>query len=620
MRNRLILLLCIYIMLLTGCTGPTSIDNSAGTSDTTATEKPKETEFLPTPEPAVQTVFKRFPDIEVHGLKADEIPVTISPDHKTAFIMQRVGPKSKYTVLKGEISESVDLVKLDVASGKRNTIVSGIPFITTAKWNSTGDRVAFCGGQKLTVYEVAKGRLLLKKALEHELVTYFGWSPDGKTIYTEHPHLPNGDILQLDDEKLIHKYETDERFYFKGVLDEVLYFATYEPVVDEKDLKYSMDKVEKLKTVVADKDRNIIKELPAGRFRDSYANALLQTGEENFALYYISDINKPENSKMLTQEYVFDAKFIYNGNIAAVIKGNDVEKNVFTLCLYDNEGNALSRVPLSGSALCLSPDGKTGYINGSGAERDVVDFPVFLSNIEREEGKYEMAEENRYQNETEEENIYRIIRGAMDTYYKNEIIGSKDLSGMRKYFTNSSSPEQWAHFDMQAIFDERDYHCSSNDYNLTLVLHNLAIKQNRASALVSGSCCNSFGTAVGLSHSLELIKTDGTWYVTGFSTFPESKQAAEVAKKVEALVTEIRDGKLFNGVLKDREIKTGQVQFWQMSEPHLASDVGYANYCKVFLKVMEEGNESIYKLILDKKNYKDWTPVKLDKNGLSWLY
>jgi hypothetical protein len=61
--------------------------------------------------------------------------------------------------------------------------------IYLAKWNDKGTAVAFCGGERLTVYDTTKKKLLLSSKLKNDSVTYFGWSPDGDTIYTEHPNL-----------------------------------------------------------------------------------------------------------------------------------------------------------------------------------------------------------------------------------------------------------------------------------------------------------------------------------------------------------------------------------------------------------------------------------------------
>ena len=123
-----------------------------------------------------------------------------------------------------------------------------------------------------------------------------------------------------------------------------------------------------------------------------------------------------------------------------------------------------------------------------------------------------------------------------------------------------------------------------------------------------------------MGHALELIKRDGKWFVTGLSTFPNSNEYKKVSGMLQSIIKDIKSGKLFEGKLKGKEITPGQIQFWQLSEPHLADEAGYANYCKVYLHVAESEGSKIYKLVLDKKNYKNWTPKILDSERLSGLF
>ena len=58
--------------------------------------------------------------------------------------------------------------------------------------------------------------------------------------------------------------------------------------------------------VIVDKMGNIVKVLNEGRFRDAYKKSLVQVGESGFGLYYVADINKPNNIKTLSKEFIFD--------------------------------------------------------------------------------------------------------------------------------------------------------------------------------------------------------------------------------------------------------------------------------------------------------------------------
>jgi hypothetical protein len=47
--------------------------------------------------------------------------------------------------------------------------------------------------------------------------------------------------------------------------------------------------------------------------------------------------------------------------------------------------------------------------------------------------------------------------------------------------------------------------------------------------------------------------------------------------------------------------------------------VGSADYCKVYLKVKNNGKQEIWKMVLDKKNQSYWYPTKLSRENLSSL-
>jgi hypothetical protein len=87
--------------------------------------------------------------------------------------------------------------------------------------------------------------------------------------------------------------------------------------------------------------------------------------------------------------------------------------------------------------------------------------------------------------------------------------------------------------------------------------------------------------------------------------------------RVEKIAKDANEGKLFEGKFKGKDVKIAQIQFWQMSEPTLSSNVDYANYCKVYLRVIENGKEIIYKMVLSKD--RSWAPAMPESEGLSWL-
>lgn len=538
------------------------------------------------------------------NVPSDPVILTYSPDGKTVYYMEETMQDDQIIVLNGETTKNVRLIKLDLDSKQSVILAENIPFINTVKWNKDKTIVGFSGGDRITIYDQAEDKILLKEEVTNDRVSYFGWSPQGDQLFTEHPNLPNGSVYTLGNNPNIkHAYENDLKLYYKGQLNDDYFYATYTYV--EENEKGNPTGIYS-RTVLLDQEGRIAREFGIGRFRDAYQRSMLQIGESRFGLYYYPDVHKPDQSMLLTEEYVYDAKFIAGGKIAYTVQNKDK----VNLCIVDREGRELKRLEISGGSIALSPDGKTGYIGGHGWEE--IDF---------DRGELIKVRSKPY-NEKESE-IYAAIVGAMDVYYKHEMTGVEDYDGAKKYFLDTHNPEGWAHFEMLARFKEIKY---KSQYNL----HKYAIRielfepikykgTDRASVFIGGVAENSMGSGMGMQCRLELIKQDGNWYVTGLSTFPDSSQAKQVKQQVEKIVKQAWAGSLFDGVLKGKEIGIGQIQFWQMSDPHLASNIEHANYAKVYLKVKEGEEEVVYKLVLVKSG-SSWKVNSLDKERLSYLF
>jgi len=600
----------IVFLLLTGCGEEKVNDNQIYSAERETEQKIERAEANLNRVKGMDP-FKDVPQLDLASLPlnnsdsvGDPIILTYSPDGGSVYFMVRLKTEDPVVVLSGETTEKVRLLKFDRQYKETVILAEDIPFIRTVKWNREGTMVAFAGGDRLTIYDCEDGKVLLEEEAANDRVSYFGWSPEGNQLFTEHPNLPNGSVYYLgSDPKLEHAYENDLELYYKGELDDDYSYATWTYIEENKEGKptgiFS-------RTVLLDKEGRIVRELGLGRFRDAYLRSMLQVGEAGFGLQYYPDIGKSDQFKLLTEEYVYDAKFAAGGKIVYTAQ----DRNKINLCIADREGRELASFEVSGGSIALSPDGKTAYIGGKGQEE-----------ISLEEGKLVKRKGQLY-NEAEGE-VYAAILGAMDIYYKHEMTGVEDYEGAKAYFVDSHDPEQWAYFEVLNRFKEMKYKSVYNLYKYVVRVELLEpIKyfgENRASALVGVVAENSMGSGMGMQHSLELIKESGKWYVTGFSTFPDSKEAREMRQRVEKIAKQARAGSLFDGQLNGKEIEVGQIQFWQLSEPHLASKVGNANYCKVYLKVKDNGEEVIYKLVLEKKG-NSWKAIILDKERLSYLF
>lgn len=536
--------------------------------------------------------------------------LTVSFDGKQMFFMEPMKNNKNLTVLKGQPDELVKIIKVRQESQEENIIAENIPFISLVQWDRTGKVVAFGGGHKLTIYDTVKDKLLLKDTLKNEQICYFFWSPkDQNKIYSENPSLSNGSIYYINSQKKVEAYETKEQVYFKGKLNNDYYFATKWFVPSEKGTNIK-GKSDGIRTIIVDKKGNTVKILGEGRFRDSYKKSLLQVGDSGFGLFYTPDVNKPENIKTLTGEYVFDAKFVDDGKIAFIVENKDLEENLFLLYLVDKNGKEIKKIQVSGGSIALLPDGKTGYIGGPQWEK------VSFSDNEIEESLFPENEKA----DSQQEQIFKTLRKAINILYRFELTGEKDWSGAKKYFINTNSPDQWAYFDISTKFnDSKTGNKSNKPYIIQMESKALEINPEveRASALVHVNASTGSGGDLSMEHALELVKKGKEWYVTGFSTFPNSQMRDDLEEIINKYVADGQKGKIFSGELEGKEVEIGQIQFWTSSFPHLSPDLESANYCKVYLKVNNEGKQEILKMILDRKNQNYWKPSKLSRDNLS---
>ncbi|SMB90704.1 hypothetical protein SAMN00017405_1350 [Desulfonispora thiosulfatigenes DSM 11270] len=604
--KRILILLVVILFTLVGCTQDKIKDNQVYVvEDNPSSEGENVQNDLVTKGLIPFEEYEYSNEDEEYG----QILLTISPDSNYKYYMEIEQNTKKHEMIKGANIELVKIIKVNIKNQEEKVIAESVPFISQVKWNKDGTIVGFCGGDRLTIYDTINSKLLLEEKLLNDEISYFAWSPkEVNKLYTEQSSLANGSIYYTDLQKKLESYETKEDIYYKGNLDNRYHYATKWFVVDEKDkLKTKRDSIN---TVVVNDKGLIVKGLGEGRFRDSYKKSVVKIGENGFGLYYIKDINNPGKTKKLTKEYIYDVKFVGDGKIAYLVDDKDINKNYFLLKIIDKNGNFIDEFEVSGGNLALAPNGKTGYIGGPLLEK---------INFETNEISYKRNINDYNQEKNHQAKVFRTIRGAMDTLYQFELSNKKSYEAVEEYYIDSLSPEQWAYFDLSTNFKENNALVKEEAYNLEILIKEVKddFKTNKASYLIRVEAKDATGQEQVREHSLELLKKDNNWYVTGMSTFPDSKERYIVERIVNKYVVDAQKGKLFPKVIEDKEVSVGQVQFWSASMPHLASKVSNASYAKVYLIVGNQ-KEEIYKLVLEKKN-KTWKPIALEKENLSSL-
>ncbi len=139
-------------------------------------------------------------------------------------------------------------------------------------------------------------------------------------------------------------------------------------------------------------------------------------------------------------------------------------------------------------------------------------------------------------------------------------------------------------------------------------------------------------------NSLEMIRIYDDWYITGFSTHPNSNEVKEIKILVKKYLNEIKNKNLEEvwKLCKNNEevvteliqnadkldFQVGEVELWSMSDPHRSELSEQSSEAKVKIVIIEGNKQKKYKLILSKNHKKAFEIIswKTDPLSISQLY
>ncbi|HHX74625.1 MAG TPA: hypothetical protein GX699_06955 [Firmicutes bacterium] len=593
MKKIILLMFIIFLMLIVGCRHQEIKEGQVYIVE--------DSDYLKENNKDILQIEGRIPFQKYHNdnfwaqREPGNILLTISPDGQEIYFMERLEFAGSEQVILGDPGDRVRIIRENLETAEKKIVAANIPFVTKTLWNGSGYKVAFGGGGRLTIYDVQKEKLIMEEKLAQETIINFFWSPDNDNkLYSEQPELANGSIYYVDSLKVTEAYETREESYYKGRLDANYYYGTQWDLVSGG-----------INTVILEKHGDVVKNVIPGRFRDSYQRALVAVGDQGFGLYYIKDINVPEEVIVLTEDYVYDVKFVTDGKIAFTTKKQDYKDNFFYLHLVDSNGKLKNKFEVFGASISLMPDGTTGYVNGPGWQQvDFVAEKLLQPNTE-------ISEPAEHNDKTE---ICQTLRGAMTTLYDYQLKGDKNQTGLKNFFTNTDKPHQWAYTDMELIF-QQDVPNPVHTYMMKIKLKKFETNffHDNVSLIIGVELKTPNGEAENLDYALELIKSEGNWLVTGFSTFPTSLERQEIEKVVGETIAAIQKGELFSDRFLPAEVEVGQVQFWRSGINHLATTAQSANLVKVLLQSENNGQKELFELTIEKSVQDSWKPSELKR-------
>lgn len=492
-------------------------------------------------------------------LAEGEILLSCAPDGESYYVMQRAEGFSFQgdTKLLGERYILVDVIRIGRNDGVRRTIAQQIPFVSKAAWNQTGEIIAFCGGSHLSVYDQKKERLILQEELAETIISDFFWSPvDNNKMYIEQPDITGGGVYYVDPQKRVELYETREKIYYKAVLENAYYYAT----------QWRSGQAENdgaLYTVLADDNRKVIKIIGQGSYKDSYRKSVLMSGEDRFGLYYVADINQTSKGTVLTEEYVYDAKFLTDGRIGYIIRQEKAEGNQFLLCICDAAGKLIQTESVSGSGFYLSDDGQTVFI--SGAQQEIWDVGS-LQLVQQSQGGYN------------DDELVTALRGAAMVYIQMRLGYPVEKDMVAQFFTDNDRVGGMALSEICA-YPAKDEEDGPIFYQAILdrVHSFISAEGDIATCHIALEGATPNGETISEQLSWDAVKISGRWQVAGLSTFTREQDKNEVLAVVEMFLQhEAAELGIDNHAIRWR-----QVQYWRQDKSGLASWLKEAEWAKV---------------------------------------
>lgn len=119
--------------------------------------------------PFQRYVHKKFLELQ----DSNQVILTISSDGKEIYLMEKMEKEDFPQVIMGETGELIRIIRQNTVTGEKEIVAEGLPFISRVLWNTEGDKIAFGGGERLTIYDVKNHSLLMKEELEQDIVTDF---------------------------------------------------------------------------------------------------------------------------------------------------------------------------------------------------------------------------------------------------------------------------------------------------------------------------------------------------------------------------------------------------------------------------------------------------------------
>ncbi len=549
--------------------------------------------------------------------KVDEIylPIIVAPDYNTVFAIKNL-IDSKYDeknskVIIGNMIQLIELYVIKPSAGFKKSL-GKFPAIKNYRFDEEGRQLAFIDGEdNVYIYNLENDQLqnVLTK-YKYRNFNSISWSKDGKRLMFD-----SRMVFDIASKEFVSIAVDSYTPFIKRNYNDDTY------IVEMKNNKYD--------TIVAlyNFEDKSYTQIADGMYMDSDNLNILYTLDSSQGLRIVN--LKTFESKEIENGPVYCANILKStGDIIYTTINPHFEDDDRYLLVTINHENMEKKV----QRVCTP----TYYLNP--AEEKV----YFISNYGENEITYDLKNfsiKGNIQKKDDEDlsNIKSIILKMFQLDYNFTGTYEEYEQEAKKIYTNTNYPlpqealnnklTDYKRFNTPLPGNQKESYIPP-----TLILDSVAMKSNYASINIGRFFVNS----------IELVKIGNNWFITGFSTHPESNEVKEIKEMVQSHINAIIRGdektalshwvekendefsknnrktvqSLIN--IKDKiKIEIGEIELWSMSDPHRAESPASASEARVKITVNQDDNISKYKIVLSRKFQGKFSIISWDVDPLS---
>lgn len=542
------------------------------------------------------------------SVKSEDIVLDISPDNKFLLVYEPGSIKRDMSSLipapLGHIPFPGRISMINISNGYKKQLGDST-FVTSLQWDKNGKKALIVSASGIYIIDTDKASMSRVKAETNRngKVQRATWSHDGRFIHIDtemHGNVASFDLVK--GENVSDIFQNPDHIYYKSSFKDDLYIVSQWNQYTESLVRlYNVTSGQPMKDSIA------------GIYMDHWGSRIL-----------VKQVVGYEDRLFLWDTETLESKLLYEGPRVLQVKMNTSNGNVYFTTQSD-------------SKYFLHAVKAPAY-------HDREEFQVPSPHFWMEPGGMTLSfcplsDKQYFKMSTGDFKVHTNINSSLSNDYTS-ICGI--LMEACKLYWNATNTPEWKEkihelfintYDpipqeaLENILSELDLRGKLSEYEIwkynrwrtEVGIESFIINGDRASVILDSYFYNAH----------ELIKKDGRWYITGFSTWPGTQERSQMAKLVNGYLDSIRKGNrekalsYWNGnedfntrnrlvveeLLDKRDkikLEVGEIEFWATSDPHRVGRNSYSNDAWSKIIITEGDKIYKYKLFITRSQGTEW--------------